>query len=105
MIIFEEPKYLFVVGIILAVVFFMIQLLLCFKARQTNVKRIPVYFILLCGLLCFMLFIGAFGSGSGGVIANVNQLIASILAIVVGIALIGVVTAWIVYKICIRRRK
>lgn len=105
MIIFEEPKYLFVVGIILAVVFFGIQLLLCFKVRQTTVKLLPVYFILLCVLLCFMLFIGIFGSQSSGVIGNVNQLIALILAIVVGIALIGVVAAWITYMICMRIRK
>lgn len=105
MIIFDEPKYLFVVGIILAVVFFGIQLLLCFKVHQTTVKLLPVYFILLCVLLCFMLFIGVFGSQSGGVIGNVNQLIALILAIVVGIALIGVVAAWITYMICMRIRK
>lgn len=106
MIIFEEPKYLFVLGAVLAIAFFVIQLLICFKARKTTVKRIPLYFILVCCVLCAMLFMGIFGTGSGGsALGNVHQLVALILAIVAGISLIGVVAAWIVYKICVRIRR
>jgi quinol-cytochrome oxidoreductase complex cytochrome b subunit len=98
MIIFEEPKYLFVVGVILAIILFVIQLLLCFKARKAGVKRIPLYFALVCCVLCAMLFMGILGKGSSGsALGNVHQIVALILAIVAGISFIGIVAAWIIY--------
>lgn len=90
-----------VVGIILAVVLFLIQLLLCFKATKTTTRRIPIYIILFGGVLCLL----ALGSDSRGSVLDGSKIAALILAIVVGIALIGVVAAWAVYKIYMKIQK
>ena len=104
MIIFSEPKTAPIVGLILAVVFFAIQLLLCFKAKKPIIKRLPTYIILLFGMFILLICSGVFGEGSGFV-GNIHLIVAAILAIVGGIAAIGILTAWIVYKIFIRKKK
>lgn len=104
MIIFDEPKTAPYLGLILSIVFFVIQLLLCFKVKNPIMKRIPIYFIIICGLFILLICTGIFGTGSG-FMGNVHLIVAAILAIVVGIALIGIVAAWIVYKICMRKKK
>lgn len=98
MIIFEEPKTAPMIGLILAVVFFAIQLLLCFKAEKPAVKRLPLYFILLCAGFTLLICTGLFGTGSG-FLGNIHLIAAMILGIVAGIAAVGVAAAWMVYKI------
>lgn len=83
-----------VIGIVGAVLFFAIQLVLCFKAKRTGVKLIPAYIILACVLFMVADFAGAleysgFISGQG--------ILAMMLAVVVGIALVGEVAAWTIY--------
>lgn len=104
MIIFAEPKTAPYFGLILSIVFFVIQLLLCFKVKNPLIKRIPIYFIIICGLFILLICTGIFGTGSG-FMGNVHLIVAAIFAIVVGIALIGIVAAWIIYKICMRKKK
>jgi len=104
MIIFSEPKTAPIVGLVLAVVFFTIQLLLCFKAKKPMIKRIPAYIILLFGVFVLLICIGVFGEGSG-FLGNIHLIVAAILAIVGCIASIGILAAWIVYKIYIRRNR
>lgn len=103
MIIFDEPKTIPIVGLALAMVFFAIQLLLCFKAKKPMIKRIPAYILLLLGVFILLICIGIFGEG-GGFLGNIHLIVAAILAIVGGIASIGILVAWIVYKICMRNK-
>lgn len=95
--IFEEPRTAIVVGIILAFISFVVQLMLCFKAKKPMVKRIPLFIIVLFGLLILLIGTGIMGEGSG-FLGNIHLMVSAILAIVDGIALIGIVVAWIVNK-------
>lgn len=96
--IFEEPITMLLAGFILAVAFFAIQLFLCFKAKRSSVKRIPLYIVLLIVGFALLICTRIFGTGSG-FLGNANLIVAAILAIIVAIASIGIVFAWVVYKI------
>ena len=86
-IIFEELQHR-LVGVILAVVLGIAQLL-CFFSKRLPIRLIPVYFILLGYLLCLILFFGMEGLG--------KYIAAMILGIMFSIALSGVVLAWLIY--------
>ncbi len=101
MIIFDDPRYAIIFGIILFVLFFIIQLLLCFKVKSKNVKRIPVRISLFCVSLCVLLYLGVFGTASGGL----HRIGAIILLFVTGPPLVGSLLAWFVYKIWEKRGK
>ena len=103
MIIFSEPKTAPIVGLILAVIFFVIQLLLCFKAKKTIIKRIPLYMILLFSAFVLLICMGLFGEGSG-FLGNIHLMVAAILAIVGGVTALGILAAWIVYKLYTRKK-
>lgn len=98
MIIFEEPSTAPIVGLVFAVVFFVIQLLLCFKAENPIIQRLPLYLILLCVGFILLICTGIFGTGSG-FLGNIHLIVAMILGTVVGIAAVGVASAWMLYKI------
>ena len=104
MIIFDDPRYAIIFGIVLFVLFFIIQLFLCFKVKSKNVKRIPVRISLFCVSLCVLLYLGVFGTSSGG-LANTHQIGAIILLFVTGPPLVGSLLAWFVYKIWEKRGK
>ena len=87
-IIFEELQHR-LVGVILAVVLGITQLLLCFFSKRLPIRLIPVYIILLGYLLCLILFFGMEGLG--------EYIAAMILGIMFSIALSGVVLAWLIY--------
>lgn len=95
--IFEEPRTAIVVGISLAVIFFVVQLWLCFRAEKTMVKLIPFFAIVLFGLLILLVGTGIMGEDSG-FLGNIHLTVSAILAVVGGIALLGIVAAWIAYK-------
>lgn len=103
MMIFEEPATAPFVGLALAVVFFAVQLLLCFKAKRTVIRMLPLYFILTCMGFILLLCTGVFGTGSG-FLGNGHHIVAIILGIVVGIAGAGVAVAWVVYGVCQKRK-
>ena len=87
-IIFEELQHR-LVGVILAVVLGIAQLLLCFFSKRLPICLIPVYFILLGYLFCLILFFGMEGLG--------EYIAAMIYGIMFSIALSGVVLAWLIY--------
>ena len=102
--IFEEPGTAIVLGIILAFIFFVVQLLLCFKAKKPMVKWIPLFIIVLFGLLILLIGTGVMGEGSG-FLGNIHLMVSAIRAVVGGIALIGIVAAWIAYKAYTKKHK
>ena len=84
-----------VVGLVGALLFFTIQLILCCKSKRLAIKLIPIYIFLLCVLIMAADFAGmvkysGFFSGRG--------ILGTIIAIVAGISLIGDVAAWAVYR-------
>ena len=86
--VFEELQHV-LVGVILAVVLGITQLLLCFFSKRLPICLIPVYFILLGYLLCLVLFFGSEGLA--------EYIAAMIYGIMFSIALSGVVLAWLIY--------
>lgn len=85
-------------GLIGIVLLFIIQLLLCLKAKRRAIKCIPVY-IVVCGLLFgIATSIGLFGSYSAGAISG-NGIVGFFIASIVGIAGVGIFVAWLVYWI------
>ena len=86
--VFEELQHV-LVGVILAVVLGVTQLLLCFMAKRIPIRLIPISIILLGYLLCLVLFFGMEGLG--------EYIAAMIYGIMFSIALIGVVLAWLIY--------
>ena len=94
MIIFDDPRYAIIFGIVLESS--------CVKSK--NVKRIPVRISLSCVSLCVLLYLGVFGTSSGG-LANTHQIGAIILLFVTGPPLVGSLLAWFVYKIWEKRGK
>lgn len=103
MIIFEEPAAAPFVGLALAALLFAVQLLLCFKAKRTVVRMLPLSLILICMGFILLLCTGVFGTGSG-FLGNVHLIAAIILGIVAGIAGAGVAAAWVVYWVCQKRK-
>ena len=85
-------------GMIGLTVLFGLQLLLCFKAKHTVVKLIPLFPIGAGLVLCGAMYLGLFGSYSAGAISG-NQLVALILALIMGVAAVGILLAWGVYAI------
>ena len=86
------------IGIIFAVVFFVLQLLMCYKGKRIWIKCIPMYLILLGALFSIANFIGLLGYYSAGAISG-NELVAIICVFFVGTSFIGALFAWIVYGI------
>ena len=104
MILFEEPRTAFLFGIVLAVLFFAIQLFFCFKVQKAVLKLLPLWVLLLCGFLLLSLGAGVFGTGSG-FLGNVESIAALILGILVMIAFAGVASAWIFYAIFLKIKR
>ena len=104
MIIFDDPATAPYIGAALAIVCFAIQLLFCFKAKKSAVRRIPVYIILAAWCFILLLCTGIFGKGVG-FLGNTHLMVATILAIVLGVASVGNVAAWIVYKFYMRKKR
>ena len=81
---------------ILSVIVFGIQFVLCLKAKQETVKRIPTYIIVtlyvIAGILCLLYFL----DGSGGV--AIWSIFAFITSIANTVALVADIIAWVVYK-------
>ena len=94
--IFNDPILAFVVGPLLAVAVYKIQLLLCQKVKHLQIKLIPLYLFAALFVFLTLLYTGVFPGQSAG-LANVNELVAFILAIAFGIPFIGVCAAWAVH--------
>ena len=100
MIIFNEPSYIAFVGVLIAISSFAVQL---FKTKSKVTKYIPICLIVLFGMLILLISTGILGNSSG-FLGNAHLLVAAILAVIDGLALVGVATAWIVYKLNLQKR-
>lgn len=79
-----------IIGIVLA---FVMQLVLCLKAKRKVIKCIPIY-LMGCGLLYgSATSIGFFGSYSAGAISG-NGIVGLLIIVIVAITSIGVLFAW-----------
>ena len=87
---------------------YLIQLLLCFKAKNKHIKLIPLYIGLAIAFLGVLVFVELFGDMSdGGFLGNVHYLVAVIIWIAVLIIYIALLLAKITHIIakCVQRRK
>lgn len=85
-------------GMIGLMIVFALQLLLCFKARRTAVKLIPLILIGVGLIFCAAIYLGLFGTYSAGSISG-NQLVALILTLILSVTAAGILLAWGVYAI------
>lgn len=100
---FGEPTPLSwgIMGIVLS---FAIQLVLCLKAKRRVIKCIPLYLIG-CGFLYGgATSIGLFGSYSARSISG-NGIVGLLIIVIIAIASIGALFAWLVYWIAIFRKR
>ena len=81
----------------ISIVFMVTQLLFSFKAKRTVMKYVPVYIILLSFLFSLLLYFGVFVVGTG--FLNAERILAFLIGIGIGAALVGEALAWIVYKL------
>ena len=86
----DEPGNYVVVGIILALIFLITQLLLCYGVKRIWIRLIPLFVLILGFVLCLILFFGGFGRGSffGEII------LAVICASALSVASTGIGAAW-----------
>ena len=83
----------------LFIISYLIQLLLCFKAKCTQIKLIPFYFGLALAFLGFMFYAEFFGNMSMGMLGNGHSFLAMIIWIAVLIIYIGLLLAKITHSI------
>ena len=88
------------IAIGLFIVSYLIQLLLCFKAKSTQTKLIPFYFGLAFAFLGLLIYAEIFGDMStGSFVGNMHILSAIIIWIAVLIIYIGLLLAKITHSI------
>jgi len=93
---------LFVVGGIGALIFFVGQLTLCFKAKKIGVKLIPVYFVcLLVALAIVSVIIGT----SPESLMDLSGLIAIVILCVALLFDISIGAAWLIYRIKTKKER
>ena len=88
---------------ILAIIVFGIQFVLCNKANNKSVKRIPMYIILALYAIALILCLVDWLDGSGGVAIWV--IFAFIISIANTVALVADIVAWVVYKQIQKKKK
>lgn len=82
------------IAIGLFIVSYLIQLLLCFKAKNKHIKLIPFYFGLAIAFLGLLVYAELFGDMSGGgFLGNIHYLVATIIWIGVLIMYAGMLLA------------
>ncbi len=86
---------------------YIIQLLLCFKAKSKHIKLIPFYIGLVVAFLGFLLYAEFWGNMSMGFLGNGNVLLAVFIWIAVLIMYAGLLLAKVTHIItkAIQRRK
>ena len=87
------------IGLALAVPVFAVQLLFCLFAKKIAVKLIPLYCAVACAILLFLMYFGAFGTWSAGILGNGQELAAGLLGIIVGVSAVGIVLGWIAWAV------
>ena len=94
----------FIIGGTGALIYFAAQLAFCLKAKKIVIKLIPLYVFLIPVVYCALLGFGAFGSQPVGSIDG-NKIIAMVFGVIIGIAAIGEILAWVVYGFIRHSRK
>ena len=85
-------------GLIWGALYFVIQLILCFKAKKQVIKNLPsvlLIFFIIIGILTHM---GIFGKSSVGALAG-HQIMGVIIIGISIIAGVGILLAWVIYHI------
>ncbi len=85
----------------LFIVSYIIELLLCFKAQKRHTKLIPFYIGFVLAFIALMLYMGAFGNMSMGMLGNGHGFLALIILIAILImftALFLALITHIIYK-------
>lgn len=90
--------------LICAVPIFTLQLLLCFKSKKLSVKVVPLYLLIICGIIGVLEYTGLFGQQISSGIAWNDWYGLIILAAVI-LAFIGMILAWFVYGLASLKRK
>ena len=86
---------LFAIGGMGALLFFAVQLVLCFKTKKTGVRLIPVYFV-----LCLVsLAIAAALTGSAGSVLDLSGVVAAVIFCFALLFGLSIGAAWIIYKV------
>lgn len=100
----SEPVFSLVIGLGCAIFSFAAQVLICLMTKKTALRLIPVYIIVAGIVLCIAVYSGMFGTGNG-FIGDGYKILALILSMIIGLACIGVVSAWIVYTVLKMRNR
>ena len=82
---------------------YLIELLLCFKAKNKHTKLIPFYIGFVLAFICLLLYMGVFGNMSMGMLGNGHGFLALIILIGVLIMFTGLFLAQITH--CIVKEK
>lgn len=90
----------FLIPLLLCLMLFALQLLLCFKAKHMAVKLIPLYFI--AAVLLLALYIALFVDGSG--FLDLSGVLALYVAAVGGVMGLFVGAAWLLHKLITRKQ-
>ena len=91
---------LIIIGAICAILTFVIQLFLCFKAKRTGIKLIPLYFTL---LLCVLAAVTALFGGSPDSFMDLSGLVAVVIFCIALLFGISTGAAWLIYKVKTRK--
>lgn len=94
---------IYVVYVVFAVLFFILQIILCFKSSKTIVRLVPFFLILLGYALALLCAIGVFGTGGGFV--DGGALAGIIIAIAFTVATASDLLAWCIYALITKYRK
>lgn len=86
---------------LLAIFIFLIQFILCMKAKKTAVKLIPVYLIFACYATALILYLVELLNGGGGV--AIGSIFAFIIVFVATVALFADALSWAIYKLTRRK--
>lgn len=78
---------------------YIVELLLCFKAKNRHTKLIPFYIGFVLAFICLLLYMGVFGNMSMGMLGNGHGFLALIILIGVLIMFTGLFFALITHAI------
>ena len=87
------------IAIGLFIVSYIIELLLCFKAQKRHTKLIPFYIGFVLAFIALMLYMGAFGDMSMGMLGNGHGFLALIILIAILIMFTALFLALITHAI------
>lgn len=89
--------------IVFEALFFVLQLIICFRVTKFIIRLIPVFLILLGYVAALLCAVGIFDTGGGFV--DGGSLAGAILAVAFSFATVGDVLAWAVYALISKYRK